>query len=158
MNKKLIAVAVAGMFVAPAAALAQSSVTISGKVMASFGQFKMSGRGPAAVGNSSEHLVRDESSRVVFSMREDLGGGMAAIGKFDIRYSSSESNAGQASGETFVGASNYAWALNDTQFRQSIFNNLLWLLVVPAASTLMGTASTHAEATSVAAYQWRAGQ
>ena len=42
------------------------------------------------------------------------------------------------SGETFVGASNYAWALNDTQFRQSIFNNLLWLLVVPAASTLMG--------------------
>ena len=33
MNKKLIAVAVAGLFVAPAAALAQSSVTISGKVM-----------------------------------------------------------------------------------------------------------------------------
>jgi alpha-glucoside transport system permease protein len=41
-------------------------------------------------------------------------------------------------GEEFVGVSNYAWALNDTQFRQSIFNNFLWLLVVPAACTFAG--------------------
>ncbi len=41
-------------------------------------------------------------------------------------------------GEHFVGTANYAWAFNDSQFRQSIFNNLLWLLVVPAACTLMG--------------------
>ena len=41
-------------------------------------------------------------------------------------------------GEEFVGLSNYTWALNDSQFRQSIFNNLLWLLVVPAACTFMG--------------------
>src|SRR2546429_6295568 len=32
----------------------------------------------------------------------------------------------------------YIWAFNDSQFRQSIFNNLLWLAVVPAACTLMG--------------------
>ena len=31
-----------------------------------------------------------------------------------------------------------AGAVKDTQFRQSIFNNLLWLLVVPAACTLLG--------------------
>ena len=42
------------------------------------------------------------------------------------------------SGDAFVGLDNYAWALNDSQFRQSIFNNLLWLAVVPAACTLMG--------------------
>jgi alpha-glucoside transport system permease protein len=42
------------------------------------------------------------------------------------------------SGDNFVGGANYSWAVNDTQFRQSIFNNLLWLLVVPAACTLMG--------------------
>ncbi len=41
-------------------------------------------------------------------------------------------------GDKFVGAANYQWALNDSQFRQSIFNNLLWLLVVPAACTLFG--------------------
>jgi alpha-glucoside transport system permease protein len=41
-------------------------------------------------------------------------------------------------GDSFVGTSNYSWALNDTQFRQSIFNNFFWLLVVPAACTLFG--------------------
>ena len=41
-------------------------------------------------------------------------------------------------GDKFVGFANYSWAFNDTQFRQSIFNNLLWLLVVPAACTVMG--------------------
>ena len=42
------------------------------------------------------------------------------------------------SGEAFVGLANYQWAFNDSQFRQSIFNNLLWLLVVPAACTFAG--------------------
>ncbi len=41
-------------------------------------------------------------------------------------------------GETFVGLSNYRWAINDPEFRQSIFNNLLWLLVVPATCTGLG--------------------
>ena len=37
-----------------------------------------------------------------------------------------------AAGENFVGLQNYVWAVNDDEFRQSIFNNILWLLVVPA--------------------------
>lgn len=41
-------------------------------------------------------------------------------------------------GTTFVGGSNYAWAFEDREFRQSIFNNALWLLVVPAACTFFG--------------------
>jgi alpha-glucoside transport system permease protein len=41
-------------------------------------------------------------------------------------------------GRHFVGLSNYLWAINDTEFRQSIRNNVLWLLVVPAASTFFG--------------------
>jgi alpha-glucoside transport system permease protein len=40
--------------------------------------------------------------------------------------------------ENFIGFGNYAWAMQDDQFRQSIFNNFLWLLVVPAACTLLG--------------------
>jgi alpha-glucoside transport system permease protein len=36
-------------------------------------------------------------------------------------------------GENFVGLANYSWAFGDREFRNSIFNNLLWLLVVPAA-------------------------
>ena len=41
-------------------------------------------------------------------------------------------------GFRFVGLSNYAWAVNDNLFRESIFNNVLWLIVVPAASTAFG--------------------
>jgi alpha-glucoside transport system permease protein len=41
-------------------------------------------------------------------------------------------------GDKFVGLNNYAWAFKDTQFRTSIYNNLLWLLVVPAACTFLG--------------------
>ncbi|MEP9397790.1 sugar ABC transporter permease [Mesorhizobium sp. KR2-14] len=41
-------------------------------------------------------------------------------------------------GQSFVGLSNYSWALGDREFRQAIFNNLLWLLVVPAACTFLG--------------------
>ncbi len=41
-------------------------------------------------------------------------------------------------GDSFVGLDNYRWAFNDTGFRTSIFNNFLWLLVVPAACTFLG--------------------
>ncbi len=42
------------------------------------------------------------------------------------------------SGVDFVGLDNYRWAFHDRQFREAIFNNLLWLIVVPAASTFFG--------------------
>ncbi len=41
-------------------------------------------------------------------------------------------------GETFVGLGNYIWLAKDKEFLESLFNNLLWLLVVPAASTFFG--------------------
>ncbi len=42
------------------------------------------------------------------------------------------------SGEDFVGLSNYVWAVNNPEFLQSVGNNLLWLIVVPAMSCIMG--------------------
>ncbi|MCB2116848.1 MAG: sugar ABC transporter permease [Rhodobacteraceae bacterium] len=42
------------------------------------------------------------------------------------------------SGENFVGLANYRWLFGDAGFRESMFNNFLWLLVVPAASTFLG--------------------
>ncbi|PYE29137.1 maltose ABC transporter membrane protein /trehalose ABC transporter membrane protein /sucrose ABC transporter membrane protein [Rhizobium sp. PP-WC-2G-219] len=41
-------------------------------------------------------------------------------------------------GQNFVGGANYVWMINDGEFRQSIFNNFLWLLVVPALATFFG--------------------
>ncbi len=85
MNKKLIAVAVAGVFAAPAA-FAQSSVTISGYLKAGVDQFKITSPASARAGfNTSEHRVTDHSSRILFNVVEDLGGGLRAIGQFDLR-------------------------------------------------------------------------
>ncbi|WP_113260147.1 sugar ABC transporter permease [Agrobacterium cavarae] len=41
-------------------------------------------------------------------------------------------------GANYVGLANYVWAFYDAGFRQSIFNNILWLAVVPAACTFLG--------------------
>ncbi|MCF3974264.1 carbohydrate ABC transporter permease [Paracoccus salsus] len=41
-------------------------------------------------------------------------------------------------GSRFVGVSNYTWAAGDEKFRESMLNNMLWLLVVPALSTFFG--------------------
>jgi alpha-glucoside transport system permease protein len=43
-----------------------------------------------------------------------------------------------ATGETFVGLSNYTWVFADQNFLITIRNNFLWLLVVPAAGTAFG--------------------
>ncbi|MFQ8430298.1 carbohydrate ABC transporter permease [Amaricoccus sp. W119] len=45
------------------------------------------------------------------------------------------------SGQNYVGTSNYVWMVNDPVFRESMFNNLLWLLFVPAAATGFGLAA-----------------
>lgn len=42
------------------------------------------------------------------------------------------------SGTNFVGLANYRWMIFDTEFRESIFNNMLWLIVVPTFATLFG--------------------
>ena len=85
MNKKLIAVAVAGVFAAPAA-FAQSSVTISGQIKGGFEQLKLSNAAPGVSrGNTSQTGVVDDSSALVFSVVEDLGGGLSAVVRLDMR-------------------------------------------------------------------------
>ena len=43
-----------------------------------------------------------------------------------------------SNGSQFVGLDNYVWLVNDGKFRESMLNNMAWLLVVPALSTLFG--------------------
>jgi alpha-glucoside transport system permease protein len=43
-----------------------------------------------------------------------------------------------AEGDGFVGTRNYGWALQDPDFLQAIRNNILWLLYVPFACTVLG--------------------
>ncbi|MES2668025.1 MAG: alpha-glucoside ABC transporter permease, partial [Pseudomonadota bacterium] len=41
-------------------------------------------------------------------------------------------------GDDFVGIANYTWMVGDEKFRESMVNNMLWLIVVPALSTFFG--------------------
>ncbi len=41
-------------------------------------------------------------------------------------------------GAEYVGLKNYIWMVQDPGFHESLLNNLLWLLVVPAAATFFG--------------------
>lgn len=43
-----------------------------------------------------------------------------------------------ANSEEFIGLDNYIWAVNNEGFRQAVVNNLLWIIVVPFASTALG--------------------
>ncbi len=103
MNKKLLAVAVAGALAAPGFALAQSSVTISGIFKTSLENLKIQQAAAARVGGrTTENRLSDDSSRIIFNVVEDLGGGLQAIGQIDMRFNL-ETGALAASGNDHVG-------------------------------------------------------
>ena len=102
MKKKLLAVAVAGALAAPGVALAQSSVTISGVFKVSLENLRLGSRVAAGL-NNSENRVSDDSSRILFNVVEDLGGGLQAIGQADLRMPMASGNVIAMSGNTHVG-------------------------------------------------------
>lgn len=104
MNKKLLAVAVAGAFGLPGVALAQSSVTISGAVHMSVDNVKYSQTPANTRANSSESRLNDESSSIIFTIREDLGGGMSAIVVGDLK-PNFDSASTALSGQSYIGLS-----------------------------------------------------
>jgi len=80
MNKKLMAVAVAGALAVPAVAFAQaSSVTISGRANVGLDSYEATG---ATAGSASDFKRRtrifDAGSRLIFQGTENLGGGLTA--------------------------------------------------------------------------------
>lgn len=82
MQKKLIAAAVAGLLAVPA--FAQTNVTISGRFAAGWESYKLSDCA-TALSCRSESRVSDQSSRLIFNVVEDLGGGLKAWGQLDYR-------------------------------------------------------------------------
>lgn len=110
MQKRIITVAVAGLLSSGAFAQA-SNVTISGRMAAGFEQYNLSG----VAGFGKENRVSDQSSRIILSVNENLGGGLATVGQVDLRFlvdtgGRQQLNAaptffdnGIASGNTFIG-------------------------------------------------------
>ncbi len=83
MQKKLIAAAVASLVAVPA--LAQTNVTISGKFQAGYDNYSVKDC-QVGVDCRSESRFSDQSSRVIFNVVEDLGGGLKAWGQLDSRF------------------------------------------------------------------------
>ena len=105
MNKKLLAVAVAGVLAAPAAAFAQSSVTISGFLKMGLDNIRIKNPTPSP---SSESRVQDDSSRIIFNVTEDLGGGLQAIAQIDWRVTP-DVGADAIGGNNHVGFRSKTW-------------------------------------------------
>jgi len=80
MKKTLVALA------ALAATGAYAQVTISGYFGGSYDNVTITNAAATRTGNKSENRISDHSSRIVFNATEDLGGGLSAIGQFDLRF------------------------------------------------------------------------
>jgi predicted porin len=78
MQKKLLALAVAGAL-APAAAMAQSSVEIYGRAHLGIDQYRATGSTSGVDDFDGRVRIFDSSSRVGFRVNESLGGGMRAF-------------------------------------------------------------------------------
>jgi predicted porin len=112
MNKKLLAVAVAGALAAPGAAMAQ--VTISGIFKVGVSNISMGGTVTPGRANDSQLRVDDNSSRILFNVSEDLGGGLSAIGQLDLRFAPDQASSAPTSnpigsGNTYVGLRSTSW-------------------------------------------------
>ena len=104
MQKRFLAIAVAGALAAPGLALAQSNVTISGYIHMSVDNLKISQPAATRTTTSETRLNDESSSGVIFQVREDLGGGNAALVRVDVKTNPDTSGIA-ASGESYVGLS-----------------------------------------------------
>jgi hypothetical protein len=112
MNKKLLAVAVASALAVPVTASAQ--VAISGIFKVGISSISTGGTETPNRANSSQLRVDDNSSRILFNVTEDLGGGLAAIGQLDLRFAPDQASAAPTSnpigsGNTYVGLRSTSW-------------------------------------------------
>jgi len=147
MNKKLIALAIAGAFAAPVAMADNSNVTIYGEFAGSVdnvdgGSYNATGAitTPSSSINSSERRgrVSSNNSFLGFKGTEDLGNGLSAIWQFEqsiaIDKQNINNNAGdtnpdltsnQSRRQTFVGLASKQWGavtmgIHDTPLKTSI--------------------------------------
>lgn len=122
MNKKIMAVAVAGALAAPGLALAQASVTISGFVKVAVGQISTSnpnsarntvpGLATSTPLNSSEWRFNDDGpTRITFDMRDQIDSDIAGIARLELRNTTDGNSAVNAggSGAGFGSSSGNQW-------------------------------------------------
>lgn len=105
MARKTLALALAAAFAAPAAALAQSGsgLTIGGFIGATVDNLKYT-QAAATRTTTSENRLSDDASRIIFSVREDLGNGASALVRVDVR-PNIDNSVITAAGVSYIGLS-----------------------------------------------------
>jgi predicted porin len=106
MGHRKLAVGVAVALAFPGAALAQSSVSISGYIKMAIENVKLGNFTRA--GHNGETRIVDENSRIIFNMVEDLGGGNQAIAQLDWRVTP-DVGTDTGSGNSWLGLRGKAW-------------------------------------------------
>lgn len=119
MNKKLLALAVAGAFAAPVAMADSSNVVIGGTMH--FSLDSMKGNTGNGTDNTTNWNVSSNASNIYFKGTEDLGNGLSAIWQIQTYFSAGGTgNAdtsfgatkdGVSSGNTYVGLSSKSWGM-----------------------------------------------
>ena len=157
MKKSLIALAVAGVFVAPAA---MADVTIYGQANASFDRVS-EGNATGSVNGTTNSQVSSNASRIGFKGSEDLGGGTSAIWQIESGVNLDNSlNAGATSSfanrDSFVGLSSESMGTvllgtHDTPYKMASRGLDLFADTIADNRSLMGGGSFNTAAAIAAA-------
>jgi predicted porin len=104
MNKKLLAVAIAGVLAAPLAQAQTANVTLYGRLNLST-QVIINAKQDASGGGIKENMyqVNSNSSRLGVRGTESLGGGLNAIFQAEERFDATNAGAVTLAGDSFVG-------------------------------------------------------
>jgi predicted porin len=112
MNKKVMAVAVAGVLAAPAALAQTSNVQLYGRANLGFDHYEADGSSVAGQDRDGRFRVFDNSSRVGLRGTEDLGNGLKAI--FQIETGVNIDNGSNTSQSGGANPSSGFWASRDS--------------------------------------------
>ena len=122
MNKKLLALAVAGAFAAPVAMADTSNVTIYGTVSMSIDHVDGGTGGtstPTSSAQDSRIRVGSNTTRIGFKGTEDLGNGLNAFWQIENRVDIDTSSALVSARDSFVGLGNKQWGSVSFGFQNS---------------------------------------
>jgi predicted porin len=149
MNKKLVAVAIAGLLAAPLAQAQTANVTLYGRANMNMA-FVNGGQTSAAAGNTNPTVFRVDSNSSRFGIRgtESLGGGLNAIFQIENGSINMSSTGGVLGGrDTFLGLSG-SWGTFKMGFFSAPYDDIT---IIQGSSTLntgiLSTGSLWAQAT-----------